>query len=51
MNFKRGTLIKCSKCGHINEVIVELHINERYPYEEKLPDVIDSVLNGGVRSK
>jgi len=34
MNFKRGTLIRCSKCGEINEVIVELKIEERYPYKE-----------------
>ena len=35
MNMKRGTLLKCSKCGCVNEVIVELKITERYPYEEE----------------
>lgn len=39
MNFKRGTLIQCSKCGHINEVIVELKIDERYPYENPLDEL------------
>ena len=34
MNFKRGTLIKCCKCGEINEVIVELQVKPRYPYKE-----------------
>jgi len=34
MNMKRGTLIRCSKCGEINEVIVELKIEERCPYKE-----------------
>ena len=37
MNMKRGTLIKCSKCGHINEVIVELKIEERTKLETKKP--------------
>ncbi len=35
MNMKRGTLLKCAKCGEINEVIVELKITERYPYPEE----------------
>ena len=42
MNFKRGTLLQCSKCGHINEVIVELKISERHPYENPL-DELESI--------